>query len=84
MAAFLEKNDCAAYSANFLAEGIDGPALLALNQQPSRVMALAGMKVGPSLKVQELVKQLVALVSPAQARYQATLAKRGMTFSSRT
>ncbi|XP_018024596.1 polycomb protein Sfmbt isoform X2 [Hyalella azteca] len=78
--AFLEKNDCSAYSSNFQQEGIDGPSLLALNQTPGRVMELTGMKVGPSLKIQDLIKQLVALVSPAQARYQATLLKRGLTF----
>ncbi|KAF2364820.1 Mbt repeat [Trinorchestia longiramus] len=78
--AFLEKNDCSAYSSNFLHHGIDGQALLALNQAPNRVMELTGMKVGPSLKIQDLVKQLVAIVSPAQARYQATLLKRGLAF----
>uniref|UniRef100_A0A2P2I2R2 Polycomb protein Sfmbt-like n=1 Tax=Hirondellea gigas TaxID=1518452 RepID=A0A2P2I2R2_9CRUS len=79
--AFLEKNDCATYSPNFLAQNIDGSALLALNQQHSRVMELTGMKVGPSVKIQDLVKQLVALVSPAQARYQATLLKRSMAYN---
>ena len=44
------------------------------------VMGLTGMKVGPSLKVQNLIQHLLALVNPAQARYQATLMKRGLSF----
>lgn len=39
------------------------------------------MKVGPSVKIHDLVQQLLALVNPAQARYQATLMKRGLSFT---
>lgn len=62
-----------------LLQNIDGGRLLRLTQK--EVMGLTGMKVGPSLKIHDLVQQLLALVSPAQARYQATLMKRGLSFT---
>ena len=61
-----------------LFQNIDGNKLLELTQND--VMALTGMKVGPSLKIQNLVQQLLAIVNPAKARYQATLMKRGLSF----
>ncbi|KAK3878855.1 hypothetical protein Pcinc_016543 [Petrolisthes cinctipes] len=79
VAQFLKTNDCGAYCDNFVAQNIDGGRLLRLTQK--EVMGLTGMKVGPSLKIHDLVQQLLALVSPAQARYQATLMKRGLSFT---
>ena len=62
-----------------LLQNIHGTKLLTLSQ--NEVMGLTGMKVGPSLKIHDLVQQLLALVNPAQARYQATLMKRGLSFT---
>ncbi|KAG0716010.1 Polycomb protein Sfmbt [Chionoecetes opilio] len=79
VAEFLKTNDCGAYCDNFIAQNIHGSKLLTLSQ--NEVMGLTGMKVGPSLKIHDLVQQLLALVNPAQARYQATLMKRGLSFT---
>ena len=59
MSVFLAKNDYAAYASNFADENIDGAGLLSLHEDCSRVMKLTNSMVGPSLKIQELVKQLV-------------------------
>ncbi|XP_071519932.1 uncharacterized protein [Panulirus ornatus] len=79
VAQFLKTNDCGAYCDNFVSQNIHGSKLLTLSQ--NEVMGLTGMKVGPSLKIHDLVQQLLALVNPAQARYQATLMKRGLSFT---
>lgn len=79
VAEFLRTNDCGAYCDNFIMQNIAGSKLLTLTQ--NEVMGLTGMKVGPSLKIHDLVQQLLALVNPAQARYQATLMKRGLSFT---
>ncbi|KAK7070663.1 MBT domain-containing protein 1 [Halocaridina rubra] len=79
VAEFLKTNDCGAYCDNFISQNISGTKLLTLTQ--NEVMGLTGMKVGPSLKIHDLVQQLLALVNPAQARYQATLLKRGLSFT---
>ncbi|XP_045612605.2 MBT domain-containing protein 1 isoform X3 [Procambarus clarkii] len=79
VAQFLKTNDCGAYCDNFVLQNIHGSKLLTLSQ--NEVMGLTGMKVGPSLKIHDLVQQLLALVNPAQARYQATLMKRGLSFT---
>lgn len=79
VAQFLKTNDCGAYCDNFVSQNIHGTKLLTLSQ--NEVMGLTGMKVGPSLKIHDLVQQLLALVNPAQARYQATLLKRGLSFT---
>ncbi|XP_045124411.1 MBT domain-containing protein 1-like isoform X6 [Portunus trituberculatus] len=79
VAEFLKTNDCGAYCDNFISQNIHGSKLLTLSQ--NEVMGLTGMKVGPSLKIHDLVQQLLALVNPAQARYQATLMKRGLSFT---
>ncbi|XP_047496854.1 MBT domain-containing protein 1-like [Penaeus chinensis] len=79
VALFLKKNDCGAYCDNFISQNIHGTKLLSLTQ--NEVLGLTGMKVGPSVKIHDLVQQLLALVNPAQARYQATLMKRGLSFT---
>ncbi|XP_042215637.1 MBT domain-containing protein 1-like isoform X2 [Homarus americanus] len=76
---FLKTNDCGTYCDNFVSQNIHGSKLLTLSH--NEVMDLTGMKVGPSLKIHDLVQQLLALVNPAQARYQATLMKRGLSFT---
>ncbi|XP_064091599.1 LOW QUALITY PROTEIN: polycomb protein Sfmbt-like [Macrobrachium nipponense] len=79
VAEFLRTNDCGAYCDNFIMQNIAGSKLLTLTQ--NEIMKLTTMKVGPSLKIHDLVQQLLALVNPAQARYQATLMKRGLSFT---
>lgn len=78
VASFLRNNDCQAYCDNFLRNQVDGSRFIKLTQ--NEVMGLTGMKVGPSLKIHALIQQLLAIVNPAQARYQATMLKRGISF----
>ncbi|KAE8752631.1 hypothetical protein FOCC_FOCC000753 [Frankliniella occidentalis] len=66
---FLKVNDCAAYCDNFARKSINGKALLNLTKE--EVMALSGMKVGPSLKISDLIQQLRIKVNPAQERAKA-------------
>ena len=69
VAHFLKVNDCAAYCDNFAKKNINGKALLNLTKE--EVMALSGMKVGPSLKISDLIQQLRIKVNPAQERAKA-------------
>lgn len=69
VAQFLKVNDCAAYCDNFAKKNINGKALLNLTKE--EVMALSGMKVGPSLKISDLIQQLRIKVNPAQERAKA-------------
>lgn len=50
-------------------QNINGKALLNLTKE--EVMALSGMKVGPSLKISDLIQQLRIKVNPAQERAKA-------------
>lgn len=69
VAQFLKVNDCAAYCDNFAKKNINGQGLLNLTKE--EVMALSGMKVGPSLKISDLIQQLRIKVNPAQERAKA-------------
>lgn len=52
---------------------IDGAKLLSLTKD--QIVDLTGMKVGPSLKIYDLIQQLKIKVNPAQERMKAGLKK---------
>ncbi|XP_037277038.2 scm-related gene containing four mbt domains isoform X1 [Rhipicephalus microplus] len=58
VARFLRLNDCASYCQGFCRQKVDGAQLLELTKES--VMALTDMKVGPSLKIFDLIQQLKA------------------------
>ncbi|XP_037094287.1 polycomb protein Sfmbt-like [Pollicipes pollicipes] len=70
---FLRVNECAAYCDSFQQAGVDGARLLDLTKH--QVLELACWKVGPSLKIENLVQKLRARVAPAQARFMASFKK---------
>ncbi|KAF0312320.1 Polycomb protein Sfmbt [Amphibalanus amphitrite] len=70
---FCESTECTAYCDNFERAGVDGPRLLELTKH--EVLELACWKVGPSLKIENLVQKLRARVAPAQARFMASFKK---------
>ncbi|KAL0266393.1 UNVERIFIED_CONTAM: hypothetical protein PYX00_008947 [Menopon gallinae] len=53
---FLKMNDCSAYSENFRKQGIDGKSLLQLTKD--HIMDVIGFKIGPTLKIYDLIQQL--------------------------
>ncbi|XP_064636083.1 MBT domain-containing protein 1-like isoform X2 [Lineus longissimus] len=53
---FLQKNECGAYSDSFSKRGIDGHKFLTLSKE--QIVNLTGMKVGPSLKIFDLIQSL--------------------------
>lgn len=57
---------------NFL-QSINGRKLLELSKE--EVHSLAGNKVGPSLKIQNLINQLMMKVNPAHSRRNKTSLK---------
>lgn len=66
VAQFLRVNDCAAYCDNFSKRKIDGKTLLTLSNE--QIMDLTGFKVGPSLKIFDLIQQLKIKVNPGHER----------------
>uniref|UniRef100_T1IPJ4 FCS-type domain-containing protein n=1 Tax=Strigamia maritima TaxID=126957 RepID=T1IPJ4_STRMM len=60
VAQFLRVNDCGAYCDSFSKKRIDGRKFLTLSKE--QIVNLTGMKVGPSLKIYDLIQQLKAKV----------------------
>ncbi|XP_011501028.1 PREDICTED: polycomb protein Sfmbt-like isoform X1 [Ceratosolen solmsi marchali] len=73
VAQFLRVNDCATYCDNFSKRKIDGKMLLTLTKD--QIIDLTGFKVGPSLKIFDLIQQLKIKVNPAQERLKLGLKK---------
>ncbi|XP_043793799.1 polycomb protein Sfmbt-like isoform X1 [Apis laboriosa] len=73
VAQFLRVNDCATYCDNFSKRKIDGKTLLTLTKD--QIIDLTGFKVGPSLKIYDLIQQLKIKVNPAQERLKLGLKK---------
>lgn len=73
VAQFLRVNDCATYCDNFSKRKIDGNTLLTLTKD--QIIDLTGFKVGPSLKIYDLIQQLKIKVNPAQERLKLGLKK---------
>ncbi|XP_044733655.1 polycomb protein Sfmbt [Chrysoperla carnea] len=66
VAQFLRVNDCAAYCDTFSKQKIDGNSLLTLTKD--QIINFTGMKVGPSLKIFDLIQQLKIKLNPAHSR----------------
>ncbi|EFN85119.1 Polycomb protein Sfmbt [Harpegnathos saltator] len=73
VAQFLRVNDCTTYCDNFSKRKIDGKTLLTLTKD--QIIDLTGFKVGPSLKIYDLIQQLKIKVNPAQERLKLGLKK---------
>ncbi|XP_054260917.1 polycomb protein Sfmbt isoform X2 [Macrosteles quadrilineatus] len=73
VAQFLQDSDCGAYTDRFVNKNINGAQLLNLTHDD--IMDLTGMKMGPSLKIGQLITQLKIKVNPAQERMKAGLKK---------
>lgn len=65
VAKFLTVNDCQPYCVNFA--NITGPMMLQLSKD--EIIALLEMKVGPSLKIFDLIQQLKCKIKQPQCRY---------------
>jgi len=69
VAQFLEVNVCSNLVENFISKSVDGRKLLALTKPD--IMELSNKKIGPCLKVENLLNLLRAKMNPAQARFAA-------------
>ncbi|KAL9927865.1 scm-related gene containing four mbt domains isoform 1-T3 [Glossina fuscipes fuscipes] len=63
---FLRVNDCTAHCDTFSRNKIDGKRLLQLSKD--EVITLLGMKVGPALKIYDLIQQLKCKANPSKSR----------------
>ncbi|CAH1187686.1 unnamed protein product [Phyllotreta striolata] len=66
VAQFLRVNDCVNYCDAFSKHKIDGKTLLSLSKED--IVEFTGGKVGPSLKIFDLVQQLKIKVNPSKVR----------------
>lgn len=64
VAQFLSINDCAPYCTNF--SEVTGKVMLELTKD--EIIELLQMKVGPSLKIFDLIQQLKCKLKPVHAR----------------
>ncbi|KAF2895362.1 hypothetical protein ILUMI_10816 [Ignelater luminosus] len=67
VAQFLRVNDCVNYCDTFSKQKIDGKTLLSLTKD--QIIEFTCGKVGPSLKIYDLIQQLKMKVNPAQVRH---------------
>ncbi|XP_967817.2 polycomb protein Sfmbt [Tribolium castaneum] len=67
VAQFLRVNDCANYCDSFSKQKVDGKTLMNLSKED--ILEYTGGKVGPSLKIFDLIQQLKIKVNPAQIRH---------------
>lgn len=63
---FLRVNDCAAHGDAFARHHVDGNTLLQLTKD--EIITMLDMKVGPSLKIYDLIQQLKCKINPQQSR----------------
>lgn len=68
---FLRVNDCTAHCETFSRNKIDGKRFLQLSKD--EIITLLGMKVGPALKIYDLIQQLKCKVNPGKSRMHKTL-----------
>lgn len=66
VAMFLTANDCSVHCEPFVANGVDGKRLLQLSKDD--IITLLNMKVGPSLKIYDLIQQLKCKIDPSKSR----------------
>lgn len=69
---FLRANDCAVHADAFERKQIDGRQLLQLTKD--EIITMLDKKVGPSLKIFDLIQQLKSKLNPQQARLQKAAA----------
>ncbi|XP_019866185.1 polycomb protein Sfmbt isoform X2 [Aethina tumida] len=67
VAQFLRVNECANYCDAFTKQKVDGKSLMNLNKED--ILEYTGGKVGPSLKIYDLIQQLKIKVNPSQLRH---------------
>jgi len=66
---FLQINECGTYCESFSTRKVDGPKLMSLTKD--QIILLTGMKVGPAVKILDLISQLKRLVQAARVRNSA-------------
>lgn len=66
VALFLTANDCSVHCEPFVSNGVDGKRLLQLSKDD--IITLLNMKVGPSLKIYDLIQQLKCKIDPSKSR----------------
>ena len=66
VALFLQINDCQVHCEPFVQNNIDGSKLLQMSKD--EIVTLLNMKVGPSLKIYDLIQQLKHRMDPSQQR----------------
>lgn len=66
VAQFLRVNDCTGHCDTFARNKIDGKRLLELTKD--EIIEILGMKVGPALKIYDLIQQLKCKIDPVQSR----------------
>lgn len=63
---FLRVNDCAAHCETFSRNKVDGKRLLQLTKD--EIVEMLCMKVGPALKIYDLIQQLKCKIKPSNSR----------------
>lgn len=66
VAQFLRVNDCTAHCETFSRNKVDGKKLLFLTKD--EIIEMLGMKVGPAIKIFDLIQQLKCKIDPVQSR----------------
>lgn len=66
VAEFLRVNDCPAHSKAFIDKEITGEKMLKLTN--NEIINVIGLKVGPALKISDLIQQLRIKIRPHQSR----------------
>ncbi|XP_049535119.1 polycomb protein Sfmbt isoform X1 [Anopheles darlingi] len=69
VASFLVMNDCGVHSDQFVQNCIDGKRLLELSKDD--IITLLSLKVGPALKIFDLIQQLKCKIDPTKSRHLA-------------
>lgn len=68
---FLRVNDCAVHCEIFSKKKVDGKRFLHLTKD--EIITMLGMKVGPALKIHDLIQQLKCKANPGKARMHKTM-----------
>merc|ERR1712223_415244 len=76
VAQFLQINECATLADAFQEQNVDGEQFLSMEK--SDIMKLVNNKIGPSLKVENLLRLLKSRINPAQARFVASMSRKSM------
>lgn len=66
VAEFLRVNDCPAHANAFINKDITGDKMLKLTN--NEIITMIGLKVGPALKIYDLIQQLRSKMRPHQSR----------------